>query len=85
MTADAGARARAVDPSASAVVQAPAGSGKTSLLVERYLALLARVDRPDRVLAITFTLRAAAEMRARVIDALARGDGGCRWQRLALF
>ncbi len=53
------------------VVVAGAGSGKTRVLVERYLRLLERYE-PDRLLAITFTDKAAREMRARVRDALER-------------
>ena len=52
---DAAHRARALDPATSFLVQAPAGSGKTELLIQRYLALLARVDAPQRVVAMTFT------------------------------
>lgn len=68
--ADANERARALDPSASFIVQAPAGSGKTELLIQRYLTLLSQVNSPEEIVAITFTKKAASEMRSRIMSAL---------------
>ncbi|MCC7008627.1 MAG: UvrD-helicase domain-containing protein [Acidobacteria bacterium] len=69
---DAPARIFAVDPANDVVLEASAGTGKTRVLVDRYVRLiLAGVD-PRNILAMTFTRKAAAEMRGRVLDELRR-------------
>jgi ATP-dependent helicase/nuclease subunit A len=85
--ADTAARQAAVDPSQNIVLEASAGTGKTRVLVERYVNLLVAGVDPDNILAITFTRKAAAEMRQRIVERLREAgrssqlDAG-RWRDL---
>ena len=81
------ARRIAVDPTQNVVLEASAGTGKTRVLVERYVNLLLAGVEPDRILAITFTRKAAAEMRQRILDRLKEASrtsqlSAARWKEL---
>ena len=86
-TFDADARVRAVDPSRNVVLEASAGTGKTRVLVERYVNLLLAGVEPEHILAITFTRKAAAEMRQRIVARLKEASrtaqlSAARWKAL---
>jgi ATP-dependent helicase/nuclease subunit A len=86
-TADAAARRDAVDPSRNVVLEASAGTGKTRVLVERYVNLLRAGVEPEHILAITFTRKAAAEMRERIVERLREASrtseiDRARWREL---
>ena len=67
---DRAARLAALDPMRSFIIDAPAGAGKTELLTQRFLVLLTCVDEPEEIIALTFTNKAAAEMRERIMHSL---------------
>src|SRR5207249_901823 len=84
---DEDARRRAVDPTENIVLEASAGTGKTRVLVERYVNLLRAGVEPDHILAMTFTRKAAGEMRQRIIDRLKEASrlselDAARWREL---
>lgn len=76
LIADTRNRSTALDVSRSFIVQAPAGSGKTELLTQRFLKLLAQAETPESIVALTFTNKAADEMRERIIQQLTRSQQG---------
>ncbi|MCK9274042.1 MAG: UvrD-helicase domain-containing protein [Syntrophales bacterium] len=73
---DSSARSAALDTSRSHHVESPAGAGKTLLLTTRFVKLLTLVKHPSDILALTFTEKAAQEMKGRVIDSMKRARKG---------
>ncbi|MFL1449376.1 UvrD-helicase domain-containing protein [Pseudomonas tritici] len=73
---DGDARAMSIDPCRSVALLAPAGSGKTTQLILRMLACLTVVERPEQILAITFTNKAAGEIVERITGAMALAARG---------
>ena len=63
-------RDRVLNINESFVIQAPAGSGKTEILIQRYLTLLQYVEKPEEIIALTFTNKSANEMYDRIQKAL---------------
>src|ERR671918_242034 len=86
-TPDERARRLAVDPLRNVALEASAGTGKTRVLVDRYVRLLEAGVAPRNILAITFTRKAAAEMRQRILATLRQRqrEGGispARWREI---
>ena len=84
---DTEARRAAVDPTENVVLEASAGTGKTRVLVDRYVNLLRAGVDPRNILAMTFTRKAAAEMRERIVRALGEAaahspEDEARWRQL---
>ena len=84
---DQAGRERAVDPRFNVALEASAGTGKTRVLVDRYVNLLRAGVDPSEILALTFTRKAAAEMRDRIVatlrNAAAKGEiPPARWREL---
>jgi ATP-dependent helicase/nuclease subunit A len=84
---DLAARRDAVDPTKNIVLEASAGTGKTRVLVDRYVNLLRAGVDPRNILAMTFTRKAAAEMRERILRTLREAaehspDDEARWRQL---
>jgi ATP-dependent helicase/nuclease subunit A len=78
---DSSARQFAVDPRNNVVLEASAGTGKTSVLVSRYVNLLKAGVDPSNILAITFTRKAAAEMRERIVRELRESAARSQFDR----
>ena len=68
-------RAEVIDDPSSFIISAPAGSGKTTVLAKRIVKRLLEVNDPNEIIALTFTKKAANEMRDKVQEVLKGEDG----------